>query len=464
MTDIEKEENKSLIPSRKYEIDLYSDTLIRRGLELAENLSVKVFVQPDQSDRIVSVAFSPDNRFILSGDCHKVKLWDVSSGKLIKTLIRDKYDEDQEPWAGFDRFVCFSTDGQYFLSTGYSAGQWTVKIGKLPSGKIIRSINRGATTASFLPGSPSVLMVTHYNILELWNFKTGISEKFEDSDDRLGLYKLYDDGRRYYKRSTGIFSSMVITTDGQSAVAVVDQNAYTGSTEHELDLEEDIDSFCDSVEWDLDESCYIMLWDINTGHIAKTFDVPNSSYCISADGGCALSWKWDAPEEGDNLFTLWDIQTGHKIKSFGSARSGDCYKAAITPDGKYALSESGSDPNFTMLILWDVETGDEIWSLESTTLQINSITISPNGKCALLVCSDNTLKILSIPDGKEIATMYSFADDEWVTIKPDGYYNCSADGEQYIKVRINNKVQSIKNFKLKYYRPDLVKKALSVVM
>ena len=484
MTDTEKEQNKSLVPSRKYEIDLYSDTLIRRGLELAENLSEQVFVQPDQSDRIESVAFSPDERFVISGGVYKVKLWDISSGEFIKTLIRDDfvahaikrtaelqllidyhkrcyyqlhepeitdaaYDSLNEELlgidfniSGLDKVVCFSPDGQYYLSTNPDRG--SIKIGKLPSGKIVRSINRMALTAVFLPEKSSILVVPPYeDHLELWNFKKGVHEvTFERIYDHYGYKEFYRDdyeGRREYGRCAYV-SSMTITPDGQFALAGVEQADESCSTEEYEDEIERLESGI--IE---SEDSFMILWNVNTNSIVKTFKIPkspNSPVVISADGKYVIS---SIREEDNDFFTIWDIQTSRKIKSFGFSIDG-VKNISISPNGKYALALS-----YHTLKLWNVETGGEIWSLETTSIQNISITISPNGKCALLGCTDGAIRILSIPSGKEIAMMVGFSDDEWVTITPEGYYTCSANGDIYIKVRINNKIQSIKNFKNKYY-------------
>jgi len=496
MTDTEKEQNNSLISSRKYEIALYSETLVRRGLELAESLSEQVFVQP-YAGCIESVVFSPDGRFIIADHLCRVTLWDATCGEFIKTLIRDgavdasikrqqelqllidyhnrryyQLHDPEIPDAEFDRlmeefwdiecdisswekFVCFSPDGQYYLNQFKNS----IKIGKLPSGKIVRSINRTALTAAFLPAKSSILLVPFFaDYLELWNFKKGTHkvtfERIYDHYDYGEFYRDDYDGRREYSRSAYV-SSMTITPDGKFALAGIEQLDTSLSTEYEDEIERGESCIIES------EDSFIILWNVNTGSIVKTFKLPkspNSPVVISADGRHVISSNRDKTEEGNDFLTIWDIQTGCEIKSFGSFSNGVSH-IAISPDGKYVLTLS-----YHTLKLWNVETGGEIWSLETKPPQTDSIAISPNGKCALWGCNDGTLKILSIPSGKEIAMMYSFADDEWATITPEGYYNCSANGEKYIKVRINNKFQSIKNFKHKYYRPDLVKKALSGVI
>jgi WD40 repeat protein len=69
------------------------------------------------TDRVCSVAYSPDGQFIASGSNDKtVKLWDAASGRLIRTF------EGHEDW-GYS--VAYSPDGRFIASGSKDA---TVKI------------------------------------------------------------------------------------------------------------------------------------------------------------------------------------------------------------------------------------------------------------------------------------------------------------------------------------------------
>ncbi len=46
-------------------------------------------------------------------------------------------------------------------------------------------------------------------------------------------------------------------------------------------------------------------------------------------------------------------------------------------------------------------------------------------------------------------------------IIPEGYYNASPNGDKYINVRIDNNVYSIENYRETFFRPDIIKLALS---
>lgn len=64
-------------------------------------------------------------------------------------------------------------------------------------------------------------------------------------------------------------------------------------------------------------------------------------------------------------------------------------------------------------------------------------------------------------DRKDLAKFYAFSDGEWIVITPDGYYNASPNGDKYLNVRIGNNVYGIENYREAFYRPDIVRLALS---
>jgi len=71
------------------------------------------------------------------------------------------------------------------------------------------------------------------------------------------------------------------------------------------------------------------------------------------------------------------------------------------------------------------------------------------------------LQLFDAKTDKEVARCYYFTDGEWIVITPDGYYNASPNGDKYLNVRIGNNVYGIENYREAFYRPDIVKLALS---
>ena len=150
-------------------------------------------------------------------------------------------------------------------------------------------------------------------------------------------------------------------------------------------------------------------------------------------------------------------QTGQKVEVYPQlGHAGGVVSVAFSPDGKQALSGS----NDSTLKLWDIKTGKEIRTFFGHSRGVNSVAFSPDGKQALSGSDDGTLKLWDIETVEEIASFISYIDGEWIAITPDGYYTGSPKGNQYLNVRIGNKVYGMDQFAKTFYQPDVVKARL----
>ena len=155
------------------------------------------------------------------------------------------------------------------------------------------------------------------------------------------------------------------------------------------------------------------------GHIGGVY-----SAAISPDGKYALSGSYD------NTLKLWDIATGREIRIF-SGHTSDVFSIAFSPDGKQALSGSWDNK----IKLWDINTGKEIKTFSGHTDAVNSVTFSPGGELVLSGSSDRTLKLWDIATGLEIKT---FSEHEWgvtsVAFSHDGKQVLSGSGDATVKL------------------------------
>ncbi len=155
----------------------------------------------------------------------------------------------------------------------------------------------------------------------------------------------------------------------------------------------------------------------HTDEIASVDISPNGKYLISG------SW--------DDKVILWDIETGNEIRSFNGHKS-DILSVCFSPDSKYALSGSFDGT----MKLWNIETGMMIRSFEEHNGIITSVCFSPDGKFALSGSDDNALILWDIETGelKKILKGHIWGVSD-VCFSPDGRYAASGG---YIKVRLWN--------------------------
>lgn len=66
------------------------------------------------------------------------------------------------------------------------------------------------------------------------------------------------------------------------------------------------------------------------------------------------------------------------------------------------------------------------------------------------------MRIWDIATGQEMAMMVAFKDGEWLAITPEGYYNSSEKGAQYLSVLLGEQKYDMNLFYDVFYRSDIV--------
>ena len=137
------------------------------------------------------------------------------------------------------------------------------------------------------------------------------------------------------------------------------------------------------------------------------------------------------------------------------------WSVAFSPDGKYALS-SGNEGSID---IWELASGTK-WKVLAGHTGVSSIEVGgsakffPNGKY-VISAGDASTRIWDVSTGEEVASMIAFGDGEWIVTTANGYYNASPKGDQYLSVKVGGKDYTIEQLREAFYRPDLVKLALS---
>ncbi len=322
------------------------------------------------SDRVMSVAFSPDGRYALSGsnDC-TLKLWEVATGRLIRTF---------EGWTeatikghrGIVDAVAFSPDGRYALS---GSNDKTLKLWEVATGRLIRTFegHKGnVRSVAFSPDGRNALSGSWDETLKLWDVATGRLIRTIESEyfEKVGWYKelvghswdvysvAFSPGGHYaLSGSLGlklweVSTGKEIRTFGRYALGCLGLKIWEGSTGEGHRGEVFSVAFSPDGRYALSGSGdkTLKLWEVSTGSLIQTFEGHSkwvSSVAFSPDGRYALSGS------GDSTLKLWEVATGRLIQTFvgGAGPSSSVSSVAFSPDGRNALSGSNYETK-----LWDV--------------------------------------------------------------------------------------------------------------
>ena len=395
---------------------------------------------------VVSVAFSPDGKRVLTGCMHDhtLRLWDIATGRRLVV-----FEGDSLPfWS-----VAFTPDGKH-VAVGHELGG--VGLWDLVAGRLVRSFV--TYKSQFWAASPSVLSVAF----------TPDGRSLLTSANTGGTLKLLDPFRgtviREFEGHRGTVSSVDVSPNGRYAISGGSDKTvklwdvsrgtvvrtFKGHTESIQGVALTPDGRRIVSAGGRDKT--VRLWDARTGaelHVMRGHGGYVTSIAVSPDGRRVVSGS------GDKMLRLWDVRTGRSLRTFAGHSDG-VLSVAFSPDGRHIVSGSGDNT----VKLWDAASGQALRTFRGHSDYVHAVAFSPDGRFVASGGSDATLRLWNPRTGKEIVSIAEFWDKEWTVITPEGYYTSSANGDKHINVRIGNSVYGIDQYRSTFDKPAVIEAAL----
>jgi WD40 repeat protein len=370
-----------------------------------------VFIQLGHASTITSVVMTKDNRYIISSSKDKtIKIWDVASNTLIRTLsghsaginmIALSPDDKLLASASSDKsvkiwdlekevcsytaqsyssdFVGFSKDGKYIFSSGANDNDtniWDLNGKKLrtkfdnnycfygvafsPDGKLLAMIG----------SNPAILSADSYTVLR--KIETQDLDFLDFSPDSKTILTSTGYGMEIIDVQTGKQIKKICKDDVKKALFTKDGKRIVS-----MDYSGDIKI------WDVEKSVNIK--------ILKSHEDSLTDIFVSADGKKLVS------SSEDNSIKLWDLDTYKLINTFKS-NSYAVNSIAVSNDGKFAVT--GSDDR-TMRV-WDFTEAKLSYSFSKNADLVLGVAVSPDNKN--VVMSERDLKYFDAVSGKILKT------------------------------------------------------------
>ena len=108
-------------------------------------------------------------------------------------------------------------------------------------------------------------------------------------------------------------------------------------------------------------------------------------------------------------------------------------------------------------------TGEVMMALKAHDSEIKQIAISHDGLKAVSLSSDGLSCLLDIKKGQLLSKFAFYNNKEWIFITPEGYFNTSSKGLNFLNIRVSpTEVTGINETQIKhYFKPDTVVQKLN---
>jgi WD40 repeat protein/energy-coupling factor transporter ATP-binding protein EcfA2 len=337
---------------------------------------------------IMSVAFSPDGKSILTGSQDSTsRLWDLK-GNLLQLFKGHQ---------GIISSVAFSPDGKTILtgSIDKTARLWDLRGNMI---QVFKGHQGMIFSVTFSPDGKTVLTGSLDKTARLWNLQGNELNVFKGHEDIISSVAFSYDGKsiltgsndktarlwdlqgntlQVFRGNESVITSVAFSPDGK--------NIFTGSKDGAA-----------------------RLWDIH-GNVLRMFkghEQMITSVAISADGKRLITGSWDKTAR------LWDMNG--KVLQVYKGHEAEIEGVAFSPDGKSILTGSGDKT----ARLWDLD-GIVRQEVRGHDEVVNSVAFSHDGKQILTGSNDKTARLWDLK-GNIVQVFKGHADGIWsVAFSPD---------------------------------------------
>jgi len=308
-----------------------------------DNHKITAVVQLGHSVEIKCGALSPDGRLVLSGSSDgTIKLWSLSTGREMRTLWEPPKGLTTSPKGIYNvtltvsvNSVTFSPDGRFVLS-GNSDGTmilWEVNTGKKI--KKWRGHSKDVNSVAFSQDGVFAASGGSDGLVKLWKMPSGRRKWtfFDNNSTKISSVTFSPDGRFLLTGGVGCPVILWSVSSGKKIKTFSDQSpTQVGSVAFSPDGKHILSGTHDGL---------LNLWNVSSGHSIRSFTGHSSfinAVAFSPHGHLVISGS------SDETAKIWNIKTGDEIQTLKGgtdvlkSNRYKAYRAISFPDNVNSVS------------------------------------------------------------------------------------------------------------------------------
>lgn len=365
------------------------------------------------TESIISSKISPDGKFLITGGYDTdVLVWELATGNLVHQLKGHK---------GLILTVEVSQNGQYIIS---GSSDKSVKVWDMKTGKLVHHLDghiRKIRSISNSPNGEYIVAAGRDSVALVWNLNTGklVHElKSPAFNDLYWITTTFFSPDGKYVFTGSLFEKIIRKWDLSTGELVCTFEGYT-STINSAQVSPNCKYFTSSRY-----NGKTGVWNFSTGQLMKSFEGDfglTLGSLFSHNGHYLLTVHWDSHyDSGSSSAILWDVATGNKVYSFEGQTN--IWSFVISPNDNYVVTGSTD----STAIVWEISTGKQKYKLVHSSA-VTSLDFSSNGKHLVSGTGNGEIFIWDILSGKLLYKIHensSLITD--LSISSDGKYLCAA--------------------------------------